>query len=204
MDVRLTMGGEPTFVSIDDMDGPEWNTEAVGPAKKKISLDLMADLRKKWAPGGLLHLGQGKWYPGESLPRWAFTCIWAKNGTPLWTHDDLIADESKDYGFGPDDAKRFIKGLVQVLGITDQYVRPAYEDIFYFLYKERRLPVNVDPSDSKLKDPEERARMTAVFEKDLGQVIGYVLPIQYGSWKPAPGLLKAASCSFYRVIHPSV
>ncbi len=136
-------------------------------------------------------MGQGKWYPGESLPRWAFTCIWAKNGTPLWTHDDLIADESKDYGFGPDDAKRFIKGLVQVLGITDQYVRPAYEDIFYFLYKERRLPVNVDPSDSKLKDPEERARMTAVFEKDLGQVIGYVLPIQYGSWKTGPWPFKS-------------
>ncbi len=127
-----------------------------------------------------------------------------KNGTPLWTHDDLIADESKDYGFGPDDAKRFIKGLVQVLGITDQYVRPAYEDIFYFLYKERRLPVNVDPSDSKLKDPEERARMTAVFEKDLGQVIGYVLPIQYGSWKTGPWPFKSGELFLYRVIHPSV
>jgi uncharacterized protein (DUF2126 family) len=36
-DVRLTMGGEPTFVSIDDMDGEQWNTEALGEEKRQLS-----------------------------------------------------------------------------------------------------------------------------------------------------------------------
>ncbi|MFE8031670.1 transglutaminase family protein [Thiohalocapsa marina] len=34
-DVCLTMGGEPTFVSIDDMDSAEWNTEALGARKRE-------------------------------------------------------------------------------------------------------------------------------------------------------------------------
>ncbi|MBY0459999.1 MAG: transglutaminase family protein, partial [Gemmataceae bacterium] len=97
-DVRLTMGGEPTFVSIDDRNAPEWNTTALGPHKRKQGITLLKRLRDRFAPGALLHFGQGKWYPGEQLPRWAFGCFWRKDGEPIWTDPALVADEERKYG----------------------------------------------------------------------------------------------------------
>ena len=182
-DVRLTMGGEPTFVSIDDMDGAQWNTEALGEEKRTLSERLIKSLREQWAPGALLHYGQGKWYPGESLPRWALGCYWRTDGKPVWQDDRWLADTETDYGHGPAEAKRFIEALAERLGVDQRFVREGYEDFFYYLYKEQRLPVNVSPTDSRLKDAEERSRLAATFQRGLGEVVGYVLPLQYGSWK---------------------
>jgi uncharacterized protein (DUF2126 family)/transglutaminase-like putative cysteine protease len=185
-DVRLTMGGEPTFVSIDNMDGAQWNTEALGEEKRQLSESLIKALREQWAPGGLLHCGQGKWYPGESLPRWALGCYWRTDGKPVWRDDRWIGDTSVDYGFDITDAKSFIDALAENLGVSRRYIRESYEDILYYLHKEQRLPVNVDPADPKLDNPEERARMVRTFERGLGAVAGYVLPLQHGSWKSGP------------------
>jgi len=185
-DVRLTMGGEPTFVSIDDMDGAEWNTEALGEQKRQLSEDLIKRLRQRWAPGGLLHYGQGKWYPGESLPRWAMGCYWRVDGKAVWNDDRWIADAVKEYGFGAAEAKRFIETLADFLGVARRHIRESYEDVLYYLHKEQRLPVNATPSDPKLDDPEERARMVRIFRRGLGAVAGYVLPLQHGSWKSGP------------------
>ncbi|AGF76699.1 hypothetical protein UWK_00112 [Desulfocapsa sulfexigens DSM 10523] len=185
-DVRLTMGGEPTFVSIDDMDGAQWNTDALGEEKLELSGILIKELRKKWAPGGFLHHGQGKWYPGEPLPRWAMGCYWRKDGKPVWKDDQWLADASKDYGFDAGDAKLFIETLADNLRVSQRYIRESYEDIFYYLYKEQRLPVNVDPADPKLDSALERAHMVRAFQRGLGSVVGYVLPLQHGSWKSGP------------------
>jgi uncharacterized protein (DUF2126 family)/transglutaminase-like putative cysteine protease len=182
-DVRLTMGGEPTFVSIDDMEGEEWNGAAVGPMKRQLSGELLLRLREKFAPGGLLHYGQGKWYPGEQLPRWALAVYWRKDGQPIWHNPDLIADESRDYGFGPEQAEQFCRHLAGVLEVSDEFIVPAFEDIHHYLWKEQRLPVNVDPTDPKLEDPEERARMTRVFERGLGTPTGMVMPLQRQWWQ---------------------
>lgn len=177
-DVRLTMGGEPTFVSVDDLEAGEWNTEAVGPTKRALGDDLIRRLRTRFAPGGLLHYGQGKWYPGESLPRWAFGLYWRKDGVPIWKNADLIAKIENPRRANVKDAEAFMQGTVARLGLDPGYIMPAYEDPAYWLQKEGELPINVDPSDSKLSDPEARARMARVFDEGLNTPKGFVLPVQ--------------------------
>jgi uncharacterized protein (DUF2126 family)/transglutaminase-like putative cysteine protease len=177
-DVRLTMGGEPTFVSIDDLESPEWNIAAVGPTKRGLADDLIRRLRTRFAPGGLLHYGQGKWYPGESLPRWAFGLYWRKDGIPIWKNPDLIAKIESPRTAEIKDAERFAEGAAQKLGVDAEFILPAFEDPGHWLQKEAGLPPNVDPSDSKLSDPEERSRMARVFDQGLNTPKGFVLPIQ--------------------------
>src|SRR3989442_1698367 len=164
-DVRLTMGGEPTFVSIDDMDGAEWTGTALGPTKRTLAGDLIQRLKMVFAPGALLHYGQGKWYPGESLPRWALGCWWRRDGEPIWNDESLIADEAIDYGHGEAEARRFIVALAKALGVDPKHVIAAYEDAWHYLWKERRLPTNVDPLTSELRNAEERARLSRVLEQ---------------------------------------
>jgi uncharacterized protein (DUF2126 family)/transglutaminase-like putative cysteine protease len=195
-DVRLTMGGEPTFVSIDDFEGEEWKTVALGPLKRQRAADLFGRLHRRFAPGALLHFGQGKWYPGESLPRWAFGCYWRKDGVPIWENHELIAHEETHYGHSARDAEAFVHALAVRLAVDPQWIQPGFEDAWYYLWKERRLPTNVDPHASNLSDEEERARLARVFEQGLTSVIGYALPIQrrlLGStpvWASGPWFLR--------------
>ncbi len=192
MDVRLTMGGEPTFISMDDFDGDEWNTAAMGPTKRKLSDQLIKRLHARFAPGGLLFYGQGKWYPGEQLPRWSLCCYWRKDGQPLWNDISLIADESIDHGHDAITAKIFGFTLAKNLGIDPKWMQPAYEDAFYYIWRERRLPTNVDPLKSNLKDKLERDRLARIFENGLQTVIGYVFPLERSedSWKSGPWFLR--------------
>ena len=174
-DVRLTMGGEPTFISLDDMQGAEWNTAAVGPAKQQLALDLVQRLRERYAPQGLLTYGQGKWYPGESLPRWVYAIYWRHDGKPIWRLSQKPAAKLLPT---PEQTRNFMVGLAVRLEVDPRNVLDAYEDTLHYMVKERRLPINVDPTDSKLKNPEERARLTQVFERGLGTPRGFVLPVQ--------------------------
>jgi uncharacterized protein (DUF2126 family) len=191
-DVRLTMGGEPTFVSVDDPDGPEWNFTAVSPKKRQLSGELIKRLRTKFAPGSLLHYGQGKWYPGEQLPRYALAAYWRKDGVPIWKDDSLIADESKDYGHSAKDAKALIERIAKITGADPNYLIPAYEDAFYYTWKERRLPSNVTPEKTNLKDKLERERIAKIFQRGLGEVVGYTLPIKRATYGNQPGWMSGA------------
>ena len=177
-DVRLTMGGEPTFVSIDNMEAEEWNTAALGPEKRRLAGTLLRRLRDRFGKGGLLHFGQGKWYPGESLPRWALSVHWRRDGQPIWRDPALVADDDRPYFYTQADAQRFSAELAQRLGVESKWSIPAYEDLWYYLWRERRLPINVDPFKSNLKEPEERKRLARIFEAGLSSIVGYCLPLQ--------------------------
>lgn len=183
-DVRLTMGGEPTFVSIDDFESPEWNTAAVGGAKKALADKLIRRLLHRFGPGGFLHYGQGKWYPGESLPRWALALYWRKDGKPIWRDSDLVARVGVDANPRPDHANELACAIAVNLGLEPDYVIPAYEDTAHWLLKEGNLPPNVDPSNPKIDEPEERARMMRTFERSLSTPTGFVLPVQ--RWNAVP------------------
>jgi len=182
-DVRLTMGGEPTFVSIDDMEADEWNYGAVGANKRKLSDKLVRRLSDRFATGALLHFGQGKWYPGEPLPRWAYGCYWRKDGKAIWHDPKLIAEKSKDYGYGPDEAKRFVGALAEHIGVDEKYIVPAYEDAMYHAWKENMLPENVKAGDSRTKDELDRRALARVFEQGLDSPRGFVMPLQQQWWQ---------------------
>jgi uncharacterized protein (DUF2126 family)/transglutaminase-like putative cysteine protease len=180
-DVRLTMGGEPTFVSIDDMDGPEWNFTALSPKKLELGEALLIKLQEQFAPGALLHFGQGKWYPGEPLPRWALGCYWRRDGHPLWRQRELLALGPQRAPAKPRDSLRLALLIARALGLPDERVIPAFEDIVRAADLEQRLPDNFDPLRMKLDAADERRRLVGLIERGLGEAAGYVLPL-----KPLP------------------
>jgi uncharacterized protein (DUF2126 family)/transglutaminase-like putative cysteine protease len=197
-DVRLTMGGEPTFVSGANARAPEWNTEALGENKRKIAADLFRTLKQRYAPLGLAHFGQGKWYPGEQLPRWSLNCFWRKDGEPIWSDGALLADETRRYPEAAANAPRLLQEVARRLSLSADSVFAAYEDVFYYLLRERKLPANVDPLNSQLADPLERARLSRVFGGELGDPIGYVLPLarphDAAPWRSSRWYLRGERC----------
>jgi uncharacterized protein (DUF2126 family)/transglutaminase-like putative cysteine protease len=194
-DVRLTMGGEPTFVSSREPDAPEWNTAALGGRKEEMGDKLLRRLHGAWQPGGFLFHGQGKWYPGEPLPRWALSCYFRHDGVPTWNEPSLVGLSGTNYGHNAEHASRFIERLTELLSIEQHGAMPAYEDAWYHLWRERRLPTNVDPLESRLDDPIERERLTRVFRQGLNTVVGYVLPLaHWGRWVSGRWFLRDEHC----------
>lgn len=186
-DVRLTMGGEPTFVSIDDMDGAQWNTEALGEHKLKLAQDLLLRIKDKFATNPVLHYGQGKWYPGEQIPRWALSCAWLKDGRSLWSDDKLLDSPVSGSSYQNKHAYLLIKQIAKHLELDYDYIRKAYEDIPYYLWKEGTLPDNVDVHDNRVNEEMERKRITKIFDDGLNTIAGFVIPLAHSEtnehWK---------------------
>jgi uncharacterized protein (DUF2126 family) len=189
-DVRLTMGGEPTFVSADDMEGAEWNVDADGTHKRELANQLTLRLRDQFTAGAMLHYGQGKWYPGEALPRWQYGIFWRKDGVALWRKPELLADISKDYGHGVEQAEAFIKQFALRLGLQPRYIKTAFEDSFYYLWQEGTLPDNIDPLSCNLKDSIERKTLMQLLDEDLATPAGFTLPVKWDwaqqRWQSGP------------------
>ena len=177
-DVRLTQGGEPTFVSVDDVDGEEWNYTALSDEKWALAETLAAKLKAQYAPDGLLFYGQGKWYPGEPLPRWALGIYWRADGAPIW-HDANRAGRSSDEKLLTiSDAQRFMHALAASLGFSERYVMPTFEDPFNVIKIEANLPINLDPLSVPMVEYSERARLAKLLQQGLAQPAGFVLPLK--------------------------
>lgn len=177
-DVRLTMGGEPTFVSATDMEGDEWNIDALGPTKRRYAGQLIRKLTPLWAKGAALTYNMGKHYPGEPLPRWAIHAHWRADGEPIWRDETLLASDEDHGAATARDAAQFAGALAQRLQIDPSLVNTAYEDIHYYLWREKRLPANVVAEDSKLADPLERRRLARLFGQGLASPVGSILPLR--------------------------
>ena len=180
-DVRLSMGGEPTFVSIDDMESDQWNTAADGPEKRALADTLARKLLGSFGKGGMLHYAQGKWYPGEPIPRWQTSIIWRKDGTKIWKDPTLFADMNESYSYTTEDALKFINTLSLTLGVSNQNVLPAYEDPVHYIMKEASLPFDIDPLNCDLEDALERKTIAKVLTQGLNSPVGYILPLNYGN-----------------------
>lgn len=189
-DVRLTMGGEPTFVSVDDMAGAEWNIAADGAHKRERAQVLTLRLRDTFAPGAMLHYGQGKWYPGEPVPRWQYGIFWRKDNVPMWRNPDLLADINRHYGVTAPQAEAFITQVTLRLGAQPRHILPAFEDSFYHCWQEATLPNNIDPLKHDLKASIERQTLAKLLDADLGQPVGFVLPVKWNGavqvWQSGP------------------
>ena len=177
-DVRLTQGGEPTFVSVDDMEGIAWNTAALSPEKRELAETLMHRLAAKFATAPLLHYGQGKWYPGEPLPRWALGIHWRTDGKPLWRNPLLAADPRKEGTATLADADRFATRLAATLGLDPAFVITAYEDAPKLLQEEAALPSNLDPLSIDTSKHDERARLARQLLQGIDRPAGFVLPLR--------------------------
>lgn len=171
-DIRLTMGGEPTFVSIDDFEGDEWNFKALSPQKFLLGDNLATQLSNRWSSKGLIQYCQGKWYPGEELPRWAISYYFRKDNDPIWNQQDLLARACDNFDYSQSKAKEFITTLSQCLGIDSSFILEAYEDSQYYLWKEQRLPIDNETAKSDL--PKEKP-----LDKTFDVPVGYVLPLHY-------------------------
>jgi hypothetical protein len=178
-DVRLTMGSEPTFISIDKMDGDEWNTTADSPQKRKLSRNLLNRLQTTYADKRLRYYGEGKWYPGEPLPRWSFDLIWRKDGEPIWHDQKWLGEPTGKGSVTPKQAKKFARTLGRAVGVDEDCVRTAYEDKYYYLWHEGQLPKSIDTSKANLKDPLERQYLANILSKGMDEPVGYVLPLKW-------------------------
>ena len=177
-DVRLTMGGEPTFVAASDFEAAEWNIDAMGPTKRKYAGRLIRRLTPLWAPGAALTYNMGKHYPGEQLPRWSIHAHWREDGEAVWRDPELLASDDDHDDAAAEHAAAFVGALAERLQVDPSLVNPAYEDIHYYLWREHRLPANVIAEDAKLRDELERKRLAKVFSQGLAAPVGSVLPLR--------------------------
>jgi len=182
-DVRLTMGGEPTFISAKDMESDQWNNDADGLDKRRMAYELSLRLKTKYAPNGLVHFGQGKWYPGEAIPRWQYGLLWRNDKEPIWKDESLLANPNEEGTYNLTDAHDFIKSLSSHLALSAEFVSAAYEDKYYYMWEEQNLPVNFNSEKNAENAKIEQQTLIDVLKHGIDNPKGYVLPLHWDEEK---------------------
>ena len=177
-DVRLSMGGEPTFVSIDDLESPQWNDAALGEHKLERSSELLIKLRDQFAPAGVTAFAQGKWYPGEPTPRWALICHWRNDGQPIWQEAERLTLPGQST-HGDNDARQVMHELCDALALDRGLLKPLHEDPLHAMHLESLLPPAAALADMKLSDTDERTRLIAQMDRGIDKPVGWMLPLEY-------------------------
>ncbi len=180
LNVGLTMGGEPTFVSVDNRDDPQWVTEALGEEKLKKGWELLTRLRKCFSPGSIAQAGQGKWYGGEPLPRWSLNSFWRPDGEPVWAHENLLANPTESGQTPPHAAKALLEKLGQELGLSPSRILPAYEsNVGFPLSPAVPSPVLQEPEIQPIPVRGRKKRTKKSPKEEVPQIIGWVLPVTW-------------------------
>jgi uncharacterized protein (DUF2126 family)/transglutaminase-like putative cysteine protease len=213
-DVRLTMGGEPTFVSAEHAEEPEWTVAALGGVKEELATKLTEALAERFAPGALVLYGQGKWYPGEPLPRWQRGVYWRTDGHPLWHDRELLADPGQEGTATGKHAKLLTDAIADELGLPGEVRYPAYEDPFPQSWRESMrpgdepiesdgldplaqpgertdptgwaLPLRRDPGEPRWSSGLWHLRRGALYLVEGDSPMGLRLPLSSLTWRPEP------------------
>ena len=136
-------------------------------------------MKKQFGSGGVLHYGQGKWYPGEEIPRWALGTFWRKDGESIWSDEKLLANVDQDYGADISAAEKFATALCKRLGLPAESAQPAVEDALHYLWQEQQLPADADPYKAGIKDDLDRKRLAQLLQRGLDSTTGLVIPISH-------------------------
>lgn len=115
--VRLTMGGEPTFVPPNPQ-GAEWSTAALGPTKLGIARRFAHALLTRSRPGAVILETTGKHYPGEPLPRWALLLQTRADGQPIWRDPSLLKSDGEPGTHTAARAPHIVRDLALRLGVS--------------------------------------------------------------------------------------
>ena len=177
-DVRLTMGGEPTFVSVDDPDGAEWNTAALGPNKRRLAIELFNRLKRSTRRRACRISARASGIRASSCRAGRSTASGAATASRSGSNPALFADETQDRGVdgrrGQRISRRRRRAARRARRSTCSPRTKTCSTTCGASAACRRTSIRSTRA-SKIRM--ERERLRSVFEQGLDNVVGHVLPI---------------------------
>jgi uncharacterized protein (DUF2126 family) len=186
-DVRLTQGGEPTFVSVDDMEGPEWNYTALSPKKRELGETLLRRLAARFATWRISAFGAREVVSGRAAAALGDRHVVAHGRASAVDRPRIDRRYARQGKRRSRAGQRFAAGLAQRLGLDASCVITAFEDVPKLLATEAALPSNADPLGADLANPDERARLARLLLQGLDRPAGVRASVAPGTARQRTG-----------------